>query len=332
MRRVKAALADNGPVVILAVIAAVGSFDHISHLAARYGQTGWRSWAVAVCIDLMCVMAARERQRDKRLGRRPRGPVSWPTLVLAGGITLTLAANLAQAHPSPWGWIVAGTPAGAFLIAVSMLERRAAHAHQVASPVDQARGVAVVDTVHRDVMPDLQPRGSAGAVTSGALGHGTAGPLVEAAPSGRPVDSRDYAGGEHVGGLLYGVAAAAVSAGGGVERGEAGDVADPTRAKRTRRTRSSRPSSRPRKTRSRRRTAAWARSRSPSCAPPRCGRSSASWSGATVGVPRACGRPCATAPTRRRWSGRGSACCCRARPGRTRSSRRCGTTPPTRTR
>lgn len=78
MRRVKAALADNGPVVILAVIAAVGSFDHISHLAARYGQTGWRSWAVAVCIDLMCVMAARERQRDKRLGRRPRGPVSGP--------------------------------------------------------------------------------------------------------------------------------------------------------------------------------------------------------------------------------------------------------------
>jgi hypothetical protein len=25
-------------------------------------------WAVAVCIDLTCVMAVRERQRDKRLG------------------------------------------------------------------------------------------------------------------------------------------------------------------------------------------------------------------------------------------------------------------------
>ena len=26
------------------------------------------SWAVAVCIDLTCVMAARERQRDKQQG------------------------------------------------------------------------------------------------------------------------------------------------------------------------------------------------------------------------------------------------------------------------
>ncbi|MEU0520770.1 DUF2637 domain-containing protein [Streptosporangium sp. NPDC006007] len=120
-------LADSGPVMVLATIAAVGSFTHISKLAARYGQMGWQSWAVAVCIDLMCVMAAREIQRDKRTGRPRRGWVSWPSLVLAGGIVLTLAANLAEADPSAWGWIVAATPAGAFLIAMSMLERRAGH-------------------------------------------------------------------------------------------------------------------------------------------------------------------------------------------------------------
>ncbi|MEV4291865.1 hypothetical protein AB0K40_40725 [Nonomuraea bangladeshensis] len=54
-----------------------------------------------------------------------RGPVSWPVLVLTGGIVLSLAANLAQATPTLWGWITAATPAGAFLVAVSMLERRA---------------------------------------------------------------------------------------------------------------------------------------------------------------------------------------------------------------
>ena len=42
------------------------------------------SWAVAVCIDLTCVMAARERQRDKQLGITTR-QLSWPTVVLAGG-------------------------------------------------------------------------------------------------------------------------------------------------------------------------------------------------------------------------------------------------------
>lgn len=123
-------LLDSGPVAVLAVIAAVGSFTHISSLAAKHGQPGWQSWAVAVCIDLMCVMATRELQRDKRTGRPRRGLVSWPGLVLAGGIVLTLAANLAEAEPTAWGWITSATPAVAFLVAVSMLERRSSHQPQ----------------------------------------------------------------------------------------------------------------------------------------------------------------------------------------------------------
>lgn len=115
---------DSGPVLVLAVIAGAGSFTHIHDTAAEHGQGGAMAWAIAVCVDLTCVMAARERQRDKKAGRRRRGPVSWPTLVLGGGVVLSLAANLAQADPSVWGRIVAATPAGAFLVAVSMLERR----------------------------------------------------------------------------------------------------------------------------------------------------------------------------------------------------------------
>ncbi|GAA3952681.1 DUF2637 domain-containing protein [Actinomadura viridis] len=122
-RRVLGAVADSGPVLVLAAIAAAGSFTHIRDTATEHGQTGWMAWAIAVCIDLTCVMAAGERQRDKRTGRAT-GRLSWPTLVLVGGILLSLAANLAQADPTVWGWITAGTPAGAFLVAVSMLERR----------------------------------------------------------------------------------------------------------------------------------------------------------------------------------------------------------------
>jgi hypothetical protein len=156
--RIRSAVVDSGPVIVLALIAAVGSFTHISELAADHGQHGWQAWAVAVCIDLMCVMAARELQRDKRTGRPRRGLISWPGLVLAGGIVLTLAANLAQAEPSPWGWITAATPAVAFLVAVSMLERRASHGHQTTPEVDPApvgSDTGVADTVEPST--DLVP-------------------------------------------------------------------------------------------------------------------------------------------------------------------------------
>lgn len=133
--RLAVRLADSGPVLILAAIAGAGSFTHIRDTATEHGQSGPMAWAVAVCIDLTCVMAARERQRDRKNERRPEGWISWPTLVLVGGIVLSLAANLAQAEPSAWGWITAATPAGAFLIAVSMLERRATDPRPEPSPV-----------------------------------------------------------------------------------------------------------------------------------------------------------------------------------------------------
>ncbi|GAA3559705.1 hypothetical protein GCM10022419_045380 [Nonomuraea rosea] len=170
--RARALVADSGPVTVLAVIAAVGSFDHISHLAATYGQHGWRSWAVAVCIDLVCVMAAREIQRDKRTGRRRHGLLSWPSLVLTGGIVLTLAANLAEAPRTSWGWILAATPAGAFLIAMSMIERRAGHStaapaeqasprcEEPTLPASEAHAVTHVDIDRLGQAPDLVPEAS----------------------------------------------------------------------------------------------------------------------------------------------------------------------------
>jgi hypothetical protein len=124
MRRFAAWSLDTGPVAVLALIAGAGSFTHIRDTATENGQTGWMSWAIAICIDLTCVMAARERQRDKKTHKARRGIISWPVLVLTGGIVLSLAANLQQAAPTVWGWITAATPAGAFLVAVSMLERR----------------------------------------------------------------------------------------------------------------------------------------------------------------------------------------------------------------
>ncbi len=87
-------------------------------------------------------MAARERQRDKQHAITTK-LLSWPTIVLAGGVGLSLAANLAQAQRDTWGRIMAAVPPGAFLVAVSMIERRAArHARPAAdaqSQDDEAR-------------------------------------------------------------------------------------------------------------------------------------------------------------------------------------------------
>lgn len=138
MRRLIRWLLDAGPILTLAAIAGAGSFTHIRDTAAEHGQEGWMAWAVAVCVDLTCVMAARERQRDKHTGRTRNGWISWPTLVLVAGIVLSLAANLNQADPSPWGWITAATPAGAFLVAVSMIERRAASPRPESSPASSS--------------------------------------------------------------------------------------------------------------------------------------------------------------------------------------------------
>jgi hypothetical protein len=88
------AVADALPVTVLAAIAGAGSFTHIRDTAAQHGQHAPMSWAVAVCVDLTCVMAVRERQRDKQLGTVARR-LSWPTAMLAGGVVLSQAANLA---------------------------------------------------------------------------------------------------------------------------------------------------------------------------------------------------------------------------------------------
>ena len=103
MRRLACWLLDTGPVLVLAVIAGAGSFTHIRDTATEHGQTGWMAWAMAVCIDLTCVMAARERQRDKKTGRGGTARISWPVLVLTGGIVLSLAANLAPGRPDRLG-------------------------------------------------------------------------------------------------------------------------------------------------------------------------------------------------------------------------------------
>lgn len=154
LKRLGPWLVDWVPLLTLAAIAAAGSFTHIRDLAEKSGQYGWMAWAIAVSIDLTCVMAARERHRDTKAGRSS-SRVSWPTVVMIAAVVLTLAANLATAQPTPWGWIMAATPAAAFLVAVSMLERRTGHTPP-SEPLDVEPARTIVEPVE-SVAPEPVP-------------------------------------------------------------------------------------------------------------------------------------------------------------------------------
>jgi hypothetical protein len=63
--------------------------------------------------DLAVTAQAYDPGRSVVFGKSPHvypGRGSWPTVVLAGGVLLSLAANLAQAQPTVWGRIVAAVP------------------------------------------------------------------------------------------------------------------------------------------------------------------------------------------------------------------------------
>jgi hypothetical protein len=133
------AVADALPVTVLATIAGAGSFTHIRDTAAQHGQRGPMAWSVAVCIDLTCVMAA-PGEAARQAARHP----CEAAVVAHGGARgrggTSLAANLAHAQPDAWGRIVAAVPPAAFLVAVSMIERRAARRPRPITGEDGAAG------------------------------------------------------------------------------------------------------------------------------------------------------------------------------------------------
>jgi hypothetical protein len=73
-----------------------------------------------VSVELLAVVAGLEIRADRRAGRPARGPFA----VLAAGLGLSMAAQVAQAEPSPWGWVTAAVPAASFLVVVKLALRR----------------------------------------------------------------------------------------------------------------------------------------------------------------------------------------------------------------
>ncbi|MFF2075445.1 DUF2637 domain-containing protein [Kitasatospora sp. NPDC058162] len=124
------ALTADIVVGVLGVAAFAVSFAHVVQTADRAGQTGWVAYAIAVSVELMALGAVSELRRRKRHGHSAR----WPRAVLVLGVAMSLAANLAVAQPTPWGYVMAAWPAVAFLAAAGIIESRSTDPQPPAAP------------------------------------------------------------------------------------------------------------------------------------------------------------------------------------------------------
>ncbi|QUQ70434.1 DUF2637 domain-containing protein [Kutzneria sp. CA-103260] len=121
---------------VLGLIGAAAGFTHTHNWAAHHGQTGWLAWADAVVIEGMALVAAFEIHRDRQTSRA--GRVSLPVVVLVAGFLVQMAAQVAEAEPTPAGWLLAAMPALGFLTVVKLLMRRLPHKPPATPPTPAA--------------------------------------------------------------------------------------------------------------------------------------------------------------------------------------------------
>jgi hypothetical protein len=103
-------------VAVVAVVAAVASYDHQRALAELAGE-GWRAW-LPVSVDVLVVAASMSMLVRRRAGL-PAGSLAWASLL--AGIGASLAANVAAADPTAIGRLVAAWPPVALLLAWELL-------------------------------------------------------------------------------------------------------------------------------------------------------------------------------------------------------------------
>ncbi len=106
-------------VILIAIgtMAGAAAFTHVHDLSVAHGQPHWIGWANAVAVELMAIYLGLEIRARRRAGRS----VGLVGSLLVAFALLSLAAQVAEAEPSVWGWIVAAVPSLAFLALVKVV-------------------------------------------------------------------------------------------------------------------------------------------------------------------------------------------------------------------
>ena len=109
--------------LLVAAMAGAASFTHVHDWTMRNAPAGtasWFGWANAIISELTPTAAGIEIRRRKRRGQ----PVRYPMTVLIAAAVLSLAAQVAQARPTPAGWLSSAVPALAFLALTKLVLSR----------------------------------------------------------------------------------------------------------------------------------------------------------------------------------------------------------------
>lgn len=175
-------------VAVVALTAAVISFEHVRALALEAGERELPSWLLPVSIDGAIAAAVAVLLADSRAGRRPAA-LTW--MLLGLGLASSLAANVASAQPTATARAVAAWPPIALALGIEVL----------AGLIRRSAGEFDSKTVAETSTPSGSVRGRQvpSAVVARPVGRGsfmppaTTAELPAGRPAGRQIEMDDHA-------------------------------------------------------------------------------------------------------------------------------------------
>jgi hypothetical protein len=135
----------NVAAVSVAAIAGWSSYWHAVHVALAYGERLEIAYVLPGSVDGMLLVASMVMMHDRKLGRPVRRSARVSFLA---GVVASVAANIAAAHPSIGGRLVAAWPAVALLLVVEMLAHHSPAPEATEDP-QPVRLPATID-IHRE--------------------------------------------------------------------------------------------------------------------------------------------------------------------------------------
>ncbi|MET8303746.1 DUF2637 domain-containing protein [Micromonospora sp. NPDC005211] len=153
-------------VILLAIAAMAGAaaFTHVHDLSVAHGQPDWIGWANAVAVELMTIYLGLELRARRRAGR----PVGLVGSLLVAFALLSLAAQVAEAESSVWGWVVAAVPSLAFLALVKVVLSNAPVTPPAVEP-DQSDAYRYEEPAEATEVEPVRPTVPASPVVSAVL-------------------------------------------------------------------------------------------------------------------------------------------------------------------